>query len=168
MFDPTVFENLKVVTEGAFYDLDLSGELAVIDRHDYIDLAHMSRNYEIIVRYDADKEKHVECTFSLSAGLSAFAEEKLPAFSKRNPSCALKFTFRFIDPEHPLRLIHILKQTWDKGHHYRVLKHMPIGYNREGTYVTIEIEREKAVYEDDVSLLQTYVQQVQHILSAGI
>lgn len=168
MFDPTVFENLKVLAEGAFYDLDLDGELAVIDRHDLIDLAHMSRKYEIIVRHDADKEKDVECTFSLSAGLSAFAEEKLPAFSKRSPGCALKITFRFIDPEHPLRIIHILKQTWDKGYHYQVLKHTPIGYNREGTYVTIEIKREKPIYEDDVAVLHTYVRQVQHILSTGI
>ena len=168
LFDPTVFENLKVVAEGAFYDLDLDGELAVIDRHDLVDLAHMSRKFEIIARLNADKEKDVECTFTLSASMSAFAEEKLIAFTKRNPGCTLKFMFRFINPEHPLRIIHILKQTWDKGHQYRVLKHMPIGHNRDETYVTIEIEREKLIYEEDVSLLQTYVQQIQHILSAGM
>ncbi|PQD96983.1 hypothetical protein CYL18_03645 [Pradoshia eiseniae] len=168
MFDPTVFENLKVVAEGAFYDFDLDGDIAVIDRHDFIDLAHMSRKFEIIVRYDADKEKDMECTFSLSASLSAFAEEKLPAFSKRNPGCTLKFTFRFIDPEHPLKNIHILKQKWDSGHRYRVFKHVPIGYNRDGSYVTIEIEREKPIYEDDISLLITYVQEIQHILSTGM
>lgn len=168
MFDPTVFENLKVVAEGAFYDLDLDGELAVIDRHDLVDLAHMSRKYEIIARLDAEQEKDVECTFSLSASLPAFAEEKLPSFTKRTPGCALTIMFRFIDPEHPLRIIHILKQTWDKGHHYRVLKHIPIGHNRDETYVTIKIEREKLIYEEDVSLLHAYVQQIQHILNAGI
>ena len=32
MFDPTIYENLKVVFEGAVYDLDLDGHLTVGDR----------------------------------------------------------------------------------------------------------------------------------------
>ena len=39
MFDPTAYDNLKVILEGAVYDLDLSGELKIIERNDIVDLA---------------------------------------------------------------------------------------------------------------------------------
>lgn len=47
MFDPTIFDNLKVVLEGAVYDLDLSSEIEVINRSDLVDLATMGRAYSI-------------------------------------------------------------------------------------------------------------------------
>lgn len=47
MFDPTIYENLKVVIEGNIYDLDLDGKISIIDRKDYVDLATMSRQYSI-------------------------------------------------------------------------------------------------------------------------
>ncbi|MFN7252870.1 MAG: hypothetical protein ACK4M9_19175 [Anaerobacillus sp.] len=47
MFDPSVYENLKVVIEGEIYDRDLEGEIAIIDRQDQVNLATMSRTYSI-------------------------------------------------------------------------------------------------------------------------
>jgi hypothetical protein len=47
MFDPTVFDNLKVIIEGAIYDLDLDGELQVVNRRDLVDLANMSRQFSM-------------------------------------------------------------------------------------------------------------------------
>lgn len=47
MFDPTIYENLKVVIEGEIYDRDLNGEIAIIDRQDCVNLATMSRFYKI-------------------------------------------------------------------------------------------------------------------------
>ena len=47
MFDPTAFENIKVVLEGAVYDLDLNGEIIIIDRNDLINTAKLSRKYEL-------------------------------------------------------------------------------------------------------------------------
>ncbi len=47
MFDPTIYENLKVVVEGEIYDRDLNGEIVIIDRQDIINLATMSRFYAI-------------------------------------------------------------------------------------------------------------------------
>ena len=164
MFDPSVFENLKVIVEGAFYDLDLEGELAVIDRHDYVDLAYMSRIFEISTRLNASNEKTVECTFTLSAGLQSFSSEKLSPKTKRDPGCELKLTFRYINPDHPLRKIHFLKQIWDKGYQYRVFKHTPIGFKHEDSFVTIEIKQEKPVYEDEMEQLHTYVSHIHHIL----
>ena len=43
MFDPTAYENMRVVLEGIFYDKDLSGEILVIDRNDIVNTAKLSR-----------------------------------------------------------------------------------------------------------------------------
>lgn len=45
MFDPTIYENLKVVVEGELYDRDSDGEIAIINREDIVNLATMSRSY---------------------------------------------------------------------------------------------------------------------------
>ncbi|WP_410768687.1 hypothetical protein [Fontibacillus sp. BL9] len=47
MFDPTVFDNLKVVLEGAVYDLDLREQLRISGRIDRVELSTMSRYYSI-------------------------------------------------------------------------------------------------------------------------
>ncbi|AMM93523.1 hypothetical protein QUF81_14010 [Peribacillus simplex] len=47
MFDPTAFENMKVVLEGAVYDRDFIGDILVINRDDIVNLANMSRTYKI-------------------------------------------------------------------------------------------------------------------------
>ncbi|MBU9720633.1 MULTISPECIES: hypothetical protein [Bacillaceae] len=45
MFDPTIFDNLKVVLEGNLYDRDFSKRIKVIGRKDIVDLAVMSREF---------------------------------------------------------------------------------------------------------------------------
>lgn len=57
MFDPTIYENLKVVAEGAIYDLDLVGQILVTNRIDRVDLARLTRFYAITFR-KADKGKN--------------------------------------------------------------------------------------------------------------
>ena len=47
MFDPTAFENMKVVMEGIFYDKDLSGEIIILDRNDIMNIAKLSRTYDL-------------------------------------------------------------------------------------------------------------------------
>lgn len=45
MFDPTIYDNLKVVLEGELYDRDLSEHIQIVDRSDIVDLAIMSRMF---------------------------------------------------------------------------------------------------------------------------
>ena len=52
MFDPTVFDNLKVVIEGDIYELDLDGEIKVVNREDIVDLANMSRLFRMKMTVD--------------------------------------------------------------------------------------------------------------------
>lgn len=76
MFDPTAFENMKVVLEGALYDRDLDGEISILDRNDLMNLAKLSRHYEItFARHDANS---IRCTLVLTADLENLASELHP------------------------------------------------------------------------------------------
>ncbi|WJH34045.1 hypothetical protein N6H14_29460 [Paenibacillus sp. CC-CFT747] len=90
MFDPTIYENLKVVAEGAVYDLDLKGELLILGRSDRVELASMSRAYAIRFRLPDKPEASAE--FRLEADtydLSAEILEKREAV----PGCRLELFF---------------------------------------------------------------------------
>lgn len=81
MFDPTVFENVKVVLEGSVYDLDLEGTLIVTRRSDQIDMSSMSRTYAIEFAISSNMPSRAE--IKLHAHLSDLAAEIL-----ENPSAA--------------------------------------------------------------------------------
>lgn len=80
MFDPTAFENMKVVIEGAVYDLDLSGEIRVIDRNDLINTAKLSREFNIsFTKAGECQPQKVIAKFIMEAKLENLAAELLPA-----------------------------------------------------------------------------------------
>jgi hypothetical protein len=61
LFDPTVYDNLKVVLEGAVYDLDLAGSILVTGREDWVNLADLSRTYKLtFVMADDRSEETME------------------------------------------------------------------------------------------------------------
>ena len=45
MFDPTAYENFKVIIEGSVYDYDFTGDIKVVNRSELIDLAVLSRQF---------------------------------------------------------------------------------------------------------------------------
>lgn len=47
MFDPTIYENLKVVLEGLIYDADLNDEIEIMDRRDVVVLSTLAREYSV-------------------------------------------------------------------------------------------------------------------------
>lgn len=99
MFDPTVYENLKVVLEGAVYDLDLAGTIRVTSRMDRMDLAAMSRTYKVGFRLasgddaeDANIASVPSTEMVLSTELADLASEilELPGVT---PGCSLDVRF---------------------------------------------------------------------------
>ncbi|WP_102274840.1 hypothetical protein [Cytobacillus massiliigabonensis] len=97
MFDPTAFDNMKVVIEGAIYDEDLTGGITIIDRNDLLNSAKLSRRYE--VSFSIHKNDSVVCTFILEAGLENLAAELLPsAKSELLAGCQLYVKFSFMHP----------------------------------------------------------------------
>jgi hypothetical protein len=77
MFDPTAYENMKVVVEGYLYDRDFEGKISIIERNDIINIAKLSREYSIHFQL---KETDKECSavMTIKAGIENFAAELLP------------------------------------------------------------------------------------------
>lgn len=95
MYDPSIFDNLKTVTEGALYDLDREGEIRINGRQDLIDLAAMGRTFRLTFTLP---EEHIHtCEVELSSQLHDFAAElaKLRLVEAVAPGCHLLLRFRF-------------------------------------------------------------------------
>jgi hypothetical protein len=157
MFDPTAFDNLKTVLEGAVYDLDLEGDIVVIDRRDLVDLAHFSRMYTISFRLPSTPPPPVSCMIRLEMSLEQIANELLQRSVR--PGCRLTVSF-FL----PIRQLETcsfiesaLRRIWgDKRMIRQTLSHEfpheTPGYRNE---VTIEFGR--LIYEDNVADLQAMI-----------
>lgn len=46
-FDPTAYENFKIIIEGSLYDADFTGDIKIINRSELVDLAVLSRSFEM-------------------------------------------------------------------------------------------------------------------------
>ncbi|WP_339146419.1 MULTISPECIES: hypothetical protein [unclassified Sutcliffiella] len=114
MFDPTVFDNLKVVVEGDLYDLDLEGKIQIADRKDRIDLATMSRSFSMKVTLDGS----VFGEIILSSDIENISGELLRLNNKPGCQVKLKFTKTAhseadIDTE-VSNLRELLSQIWEE------------------------------------------------------
>ncbi|WP_316569863.1 hypothetical protein [Neobacillus sp. YIM B06451] len=92
MFDPTAFDNMKVIIEGAIYDLDFAGEIKVTDRKDFIDLARLSRMFSL--SFEVAGAQGIEAELKLSAGLENLASELLPSAGRGLEGCELFLFFK--------------------------------------------------------------------------
>jgi hypothetical protein len=96
VFDPTIFDNMKVALEGAVYDLDFAGEILITSRSDRVELAAMSREYTIAFQ-DRKEETASEsiALLTLSAGTADLAGEILDLSPKNGQvfGCTLQVRF---------------------------------------------------------------------------
>jgi hypothetical protein len=96
MFDPTAFENIKVVLEGALYDLDLDGEIIITNRNDWINMAKLSRKFEIDFQLPEKNLVPVTARLELESNLDNLAAELLTcALSEKLAGCKLNLEFSF-------------------------------------------------------------------------
>jgi hypothetical protein len=126
MFDPTIFENIKVVMEGAVYDLDLQDRLEVTGRTDRVELSTMSRVYAL--RIKLPKTEKVSAVISLKADTEDLAGEILQ-LDHVSPGCALEINFH-------MPIVHIseecreietkLMNIW--GHDQRIVQTLSFEY----------------------------------------
>ncbi|KEO84650.1 hypothetical protein [Tumebacillus flagellatus] len=112
MFDPTIYDNLKVVFEGALYDLDHDQRLRVSGREDLVDLATMSRTFRMQVR---KPDSEIQATVLLQSGLLDFAGElRRVRLADQLPGCVLELHFD-LPPEkaaHAAVYENYLEEVW--------------------------------------------------------
>ncbi|WP_141506196.1 hypothetical protein [Paenibacillus luteus] len=114
MFDPTVFENLKVAFENRLYDLDtLDRKIDITNRIDRLDMAVMSR--EFALQFKLTERPEVSAEIQLTASLKELAAEILE-LKGETPACALRLRFhmqvRNID-EQCREVEQIMKRIWE-------------------------------------------------------
>lgn len=173
MFDPTVFENLKVIVEGAVYDFDLHGDILVTDRKDVMDLASLSRMYSISFQLTEPFKTMVEATFSLSVDAKNLSGEilEVPQFI---PGCEMKleFSFEMEQPEIGCEEIEtLLHSIWGKER--MITQKISYEYNKQAIsyHNKVEVLFQKSITEDHVDdliavishMIET-VRTIQHFL----
>ncbi|MGH0598167.1 hypothetical protein [Bacillus mycoides] len=173
MFDPTAFENLKVIVEGAVYDFDLHGDILVTDRKDVMDLASLSRMYSISFQLTETFKPMVEATFSLSVDAKNLSGEilEVPQFI---PGCEMKleFSFEMEQPEIGCEEIEtLLHSIWGKER--MITQKISYEYNKQAIsyHNKVEVLFQKSITEDHVDdliavishMIET-VRTIQHFL----
>jgi hypothetical protein len=145
MFDPTIYENMKVVIEGAVYDLDLAGEILVTNRSDRVELSTMSRFYSI--QFKLLGLGDVIAELSLAAATEDLASEILER-TTLTPGCTMQigFQLQIKDVEEDCSAIqHILFDIWGnsctlsqklsfiygKNHHANYLNEVDLDFGRK-------------------------------------
>ncbi|REE56266.1 hypothetical protein A8990_1663 [Paenibacillus taihuensis] len=91
MFDPTVFDNLKVAIENQVYDLDnIAGQVLITHRIDRMELAVMARIFAL--QFKLVNGAGITAEIRLEASLKDIAAELLEQ-SGENSGCTLRLRF---------------------------------------------------------------------------
>ncbi|WP_210365038.1 hypothetical protein [Bacillus sp. REN3] len=118
MFDPTAYENIRVVIEGAVYDRDLSGEILVIDRNDWFNAAKMSRKYEITFSLTGNFPSRFSGSITIEAGIENLAAELMETGNASQlAGCIVKIHFLIEHPDEPSvfgEIQEILESVWGR------------------------------------------------------
>lgn len=119
MYDPTVFENLKVSFENHIYNLDnLDQAIHILNRKDQLDLAVMGRQFTI--RFSRVGYPSVIVDLTLDSSLKELADEILEVKGSE-PSCKLTLLVRTfiqdVDRECE-EIASILRTVWENDISY--------------------------------------------------
>lgn len=91
MYDPTIFENLKVAFENQVYDLDtMERKIDITNRVDRMDFSIMARDFAI--QFALVDQQDVTAEIVLEASLPDLAAEIMETPGK-NPGCSLYIRF---------------------------------------------------------------------------
>lgn len=145
MFDPTAFDNMKVILEGALYDLDLEGEIIVTDRNDWMNLAKLSRQFDMT--FKKSNQSKTSCTILLKADLTNLAAELNPiSLSEKLAGSHFKIVFS-IHHNHSnevyTKALFLLREIWGESRRYTcVISYDPTEINAPiKTEITIDFVR---------------------------
>lgn len=180
MFDPTIYDNLKVVFEGALYDLDRAGRILVTGRDDLVNLATMSRTFVMQV----EKPENATCAakLELSSTLVNFASElRRMRLADEVPGSMLTLTFELPErmvvhspalDEHfqavwaeVADVVHERLAPFEPNPEKRRLEETPDGVYRITLYFKGKIDEDNI--EDVVPLLEHFISSLETIEDAG-
>ena len=161
MFDPTAYENIKVVIEGDIYDRDLSGEILVIDRNDWINAAKLSRKYEISFTKKGYESSKLSATMSIEAGLENLSAELLESVdAKQLAGCVVGISFSLIHPNERdvfKEVQKVLTEIWGGDRAIRQTAMMDPLENESHIQNKVKVAFNRLVYEEQIDDLSEMV-----------
>jgi len=161
MYDPTVFENLKVAFENHVYDLDtIERKVIITNRIDRMDFAVMKREFAISFAHVDYQE--VTAEIGLEASLKELAAEILE-WDNENPGCQL--TLRFHKRIHNVeeqckRIQHILNAMWEDEHEVSQIISTFYGQEDEPYIDTIEVKFNEKLNEGHMGEIRGFIEHV--------
>lgn len=172
MFDPTAFENMKVVLEGAIYDCDLAGEILIIDRNDFVNLAKLSRTYEVEFQLAEPLQNNQNSAkIVMTAALENLAAELMSStISKQKAGCEVSLHF-YVDLNYDPNLFEEIHSLFvDIWGSERSIQHEMVVepfVDHEVVLNTITIRFNRLIIEDQmndlVHMVEYMITSLQHI-----
>jgi hypothetical protein len=163
LFDPTIFDNLKVVIEGAVYDKDLEDLWNVIDRRDYVDLATMSREYSIC--FQLNKNSNSNCKWHLTSTITQLASELTAQkdLSVQGCSTSLEFTVSILEGKRQLESVYdTISHIWgDRELVATVTDSYPKASHSK---LIVGVVFNRTIYEEDIDDLITMLTYMERTL----
>lgn len=162
IYDPTIFDNLKVVLEGGLYDLDRENRIKIQKREDLIDAASMGRRFRM--EFSFADENEIMAVVELSTELADFAAElaKIRLVEAEKPGCKVNILFTYPDWKYEKRLFDPiaseLKALWNDEVelHHKLTTHYesPVGLSEERADYSIRLEFPQKIDEQNMEDLE--------------
>jgi hypothetical protein len=161
MFDPTVFDNLKVGFENHLYDLDnLAGQIRITGRTDRLELSVMAREFAVL--FELTEAEGVQAEIRLEASLKDLAAEILE-IPGETPGCELcvRFLLETRDPSVECQRIgQVLERIWQPE--IPPVQTLSFVYGTEPAVYrnTVELRFPRRINEDQMGDIPELVQHV--------
>ncbi|WP_299093167.1 hypothetical protein [uncultured Metabacillus sp.] len=161
MFDPTVFDNLKVIVEGYIYDLDIENVIKVLNRSDFVDLATMSRTFRIT--FGNEKKKSPHAMLEINMNHEQISGELRQTIKK--PGCFIKVILQEEKESkaYDELLLRKLKKLWEE-HSIQLFVTEEVTANTEFYYHRYEVNFKRAYGEDDIEDLLYIIDHLRSLL----
>lgn len=151
MFDPTVFDNLKVIVEGYLYDLDLENTISITNRNDIVDLATMSR--KCIITFSNVNKRNPTVNFEIEMSQKQLAGELLQTL--KTPGCQLTVSFQeeLKNPKYGEFLLKKLQKMWGEDHLVKLFITEELTASSPIFYHQYQVSFQRRYGEDDLEEL---------------
>lgn len=166
MYDPTIFENLKVAFENQVYDLDnLDHLITITNRVDRMDLSILKRDFAI--QFTLVDQPDVTAEIILEASLDELSAEILDQPGK-NPGCSLYLRFfkRVQDVSSQcMKIDQALNEIWETEH--KLTQTLSFVYDQEeSSYLdSIEVAFTHKINEEHMGDIPDFLEHVLATLS---
>lgn len=161
MFDPTVFENLKVAFENKIYDLDnLEQKISITNRLDRMELSVLARDFASEFTLIGKPDVAVEIV--LKASLKDLSDEILER-TTLNLGCSLFVRFKkqiHTVPEQCEQIDKVLKKNWEDE--IKIVQQISYIYQEESlTYLdNIEMEFLEKINEGHIRDIDVFLKHI--------